>query len=89
MGQNEVKVEKNTYNGWKNYETWNVVLWIGNDRSTYLVSQGYKTYPQPFLSFRDDLRKGPMLTCTATGDGVSLWDSSLDIEALDEMIREE
>jgi len=77
------------YNGWKNYETWNVALWLANDRPTYLVSEGYKTYPQPYLSFRDDLRKGPMLTCTTTGDGISLWDTSLDINALDEMIREE
>lgn len=23
------------YNGWKNYETWNVALWIDNDQSTY------------------------------------------------------
>ena len=75
-------------NGWKNRETWNVALWIGNDYPTYRASQGYKTYPQPFLSFRQELRDG-MLKCTTTGDGVSLWDSSLDIEALNEAIREE
>ncbi len=23
-----------SYNGWTNYETWNVVLWIENDEST-------------------------------------------------------
>ena len=76
------------YNGWKNYETWNVVLWIGNDYPTYRASQGYKTYPQPFLSFREDLSKG-ILKCTTTGDGVSLSNPSLDIKALDEAIREE
>ena len=75
------------YNGWKNRATWNVVLWLGNDYPLYNAAQGYKTYPQPFLSLRDDLRKG-MLKCAATGDGVSLWDESLDIPAIDEAIRE-
>ena len=23
------------YNGWKNYETWNVALWVNNDESMY------------------------------------------------------
>jgi hypothetical protein len=23
------------YNGWKNYETWNVALWIGNEEASY------------------------------------------------------
>ena len=27
------------YNGWKNYETWNVALWIDNDQSTYYTRQ--------------------------------------------------
>ena len=76
------------YNGWKNYETWNVALWLGNDYPVYQITQGYKTYPQPYLSLRDDLSKG-MLKCSTTGDGVSLWDKSLDIAALDEMIKED
>lgn len=24
-----------SYNGWKNYETWNVALWLDNDQGTY------------------------------------------------------
>ena len=37
-----------SYNGWRNYETWNVILWIGSDYPVYRASQGYKTYPQPY-----------------------------------------
>ena len=28
-----------TYNGWKNYETWNVALWMQNDEGFYGVAQ--------------------------------------------------
>ena len=27
-----------TYNGWKNWESWNVALWIGNDEVLYLMA---------------------------------------------------
>lgn len=29
------------YNGWANYETWNVALWIGNDVSAYNAARDY------------------------------------------------
>ena len=28
-----------TYNGWKNYETWNVALWLGNDEGLCHAAQ--------------------------------------------------
>ena len=30
-----MKTEKENYNGWTNYETWNVKLWIDNDQGSH------------------------------------------------------
>lgn len=46
------KISAPTYNGWKNYETWNVALWIGNDEGLYEIAKGAGTYAR----FIDQLR---------------------------------
>jgi hypothetical protein len=76
----------NEYNGWKNRETWNVALWLGNDYPLYCVAQGYKGYKTPYLSLRAELHFS--FGYTKTMDGVSLWDESLDIAALNDLITE-
>ena len=74
------------YNGWKNYNTWNVALWLGNDYPLYQVSMGYAKHATPFLSLRQDLRVS--FGFTETRDGVSLWSRDLDIEAINDAIIE-
>jgi hypothetical protein len=36
---NAVNQAKPTYNGYKNYNQWNVCLWLDNDESLYLLAQ--------------------------------------------------
>lgn len=77
----------NGYNGWKNYETWNVALWIGNDEGLYLEARRFRV--KGYSAFIESMRKGfGDGTFVATPDGVSWTDSGLDIEALDEMLKE-
>lgn len=37
-------MEKREYNGWHNYETWNVALWFGNDSSQYWDEMATECY---------------------------------------------
>jgi hypothetical protein len=40
----QAKVQDTTYNGWTNYETWNVALWLQNDEGLYNLAREYCNY---------------------------------------------
>lgn len=72
-----------TYNGWANYETWNVALWLGNDEGLYHLARGYRHHGYKSLSHVLVELYGPK-----TPDGVNWQDSELDIFALSDMLEE-
>ncbi len=83
--------QDDTCDGWKNYATWNVALWIGNDEGLYSIARECRH--RGYLEFVRRLNDYNQLTpippiAYQTPDGVAWNDSGLDIEALDEMIGE-
>tara|TARA_R100000808_G_scaffold142_2_gene1035 strand:+ start:5361 stop:5591 length:231 start_codon:yes stop_codon:yes gene_type:complete len=68
------------YNGYANYATWNIALWLQNDEGLYNFAKEMPDY----VTLRDTLREVGALE---TPDKVAYNDSGLDIETLDEVIR--
>jgi len=77
-----------TYNGWANYETWNVALWIGNDEGLYNMAREYRSARDPYAAFVDALREFGGTIATETPDRVAWNDSSVDVDAINEMLGE-
>ena len=72
------------YNGWKNYETWNVNLWLSNDEGLYRLVVNYGKE----VTYRDFAKIYLNQLSKATPDGVDWLDESLDFDALDEVLEE-
>jgi len=68
------------YNGWANYETWNVSLWIQNDASIYDAEQGCDSYNELCEMFYDCGVK-------ETPDGVSFTDPKVNKIEINEMLQ--
>ena len=72
-----------TYNGWKNYETWNVALWLGNDEGLYHLAREYRN--AGYKALAENLKE---FGSYETPDGVAWTDSGLDYSELNEMLVE-
>ncbi len=68
-----------TYNGWANWETWNVALWIQND-------EGFNKEARKCYSYSNFVERMG-LTISATPDGAKYVSSELNIAELDAMIK--
>lgn len=68
------------YNGYKNYVTWNVSLWIMNDEGLYNLAKKCGNYKKLI----EVLREVGMIE---TPDEVSFNDSGIDVAELNEVIE--
>jgi hypothetical protein len=86
------------YNGWRNWQTWNVALWIGNDESLYRLALTVKGAPDPYAEFQAVLGPGiagfrfgrdsrAYLQVRETPDGARWADETIDTAAINEMMR--
>jgi len=88
-------LEQKEYNGWTNYETWNVALWIGNDEGLYEIALELANEPKPYEAFiaymrelGEDCGDYKITISVETPDKVAWADSGINRDELDEMIRE-
>ena len=78
-------MKDDTYNGWRNYETWNVALWIQNEEALYALARLTNNYDE----FVDTAKTSFVSHKTGTPDGVKWTDSNVDVEELNEMLWNE
>ena len=80
------------YNGWANYETWNVSLWLGNDEDYYDIAREFCKENAATkirdLTYSNFVASNRGWLSAETPDGVSWTDPKLDHNALNRMIRE-
>ena len=76
-----------TYNGWKNYETWNVALWLNNDEGLYSLCKDLHDDWGDSLEY-SIIRDYMLSISPKTPDGVCWGDHRLDYDALTECVRE-
>jgi hypothetical protein len=62
-----------SYNGWENYETWNVALWINNDESLYHLAMEIGNYEDLVKCLYEEYG------VTETKDGVKFNDPAVNV----------
>lgn len=81
------RTQDTSYNGWKNRQTWNVALWIGNDQGLYMMASDFAKRCKSRAIYRHFIEQCG-LADQRTPDGIAYDGSKLDRKALNEFIRE-
>lgn len=76
----QTNIEDQTYNGWANYETWNVALWIQNDEGLYNLALTLSDYQELVDVLYQEYG------VTETKDGVKFNSPKLNRIELDDMM---
>lgn len=66
-----------SYNGYTNYETWNVCLWISNDEGLYNLSRRCADYADFICELRD-------MGIVETNDMVAWNDSGINVREVND-----
>ena len=78
----QTEIIDQTYNGWANYETWNVALWIQNDEGLYNLALTLSDYQELVDVLYNEYG------VTETKDGVKFNSPKINRIELDEMLKE-
>jgi len=70
------------YNGWTNYETWNVALWIQNDESLYHLAKDFTDYDALVNVLYEEYG------ATETRDGVKFGSAKINNFQINEMLAD-
>jgi hypothetical protein len=77
----QTNIEDSTYNGWANYETWNVALWMQNDIGYYELAHEAGDY-QTLV----DCLEAVSFNDKSTPDGVAFNDPKVNHFEINEMM---
>lgn len=75
-----------TYNGYANYQTWNICLWISNDELLYSLAKQCDSYDHFKVLMRELFDKDDMRF--ETKDGVAWSDSAVNLAEMQEYWEE-
>jgi len=78
----QTNVLDQTYNGWANYETWNVALWLQNDEGLYDLARDYSSYSALMFTLHEEFG------LKETPDGVKFNDPKINRIEMNQMLQD-